>query len=69
MFVDASALVAIPPSGRQAIAASARYGKGTGHPAQPNMGDCFAHPMAEIHAALLHFNGDAFARTDLAGAC
>jgi ribonuclease VapC len=69
MFVDASAPVAIPPRGRQAIAAFARYGKGTGHPAQPNMGDCFAHPMAEIHAALLHFNGDGFARTDLAGPC
>ena len=47
----------------------ARYGKGTGHPAQLNMGDCFAHAMAKIHTAPLHFNGDGFARTDLAGAC
>ena len=70
MFVDASALVAIPPAaGRQAIAAFARYDKGTGHPAQPNMGDCFAHAMAKIHTAPLLFNGDDFARTDLAGAC
>ena len=66
MFVDASALVAIPPSGRQAIAASARYGKGTGHPAQPNMGDCFAYAMAVIHDAPLLFKGDDFALTDIA---
>ncbi|WP_200930152.1 type II toxin-antitoxin system VapC family toxin [Methylobacterium sp. Leaf125] len=47
----------------------AQYGKGTGHPAQLNMGDCFADAMAKIHTAPLHFNGDGFARTDLAGAC
>lgn len=63
-------LVAIPPeAAMQAIAAFARYGKGTGHPAQLNMGDCFAYAMAKIHTAPLLFKGDDFARTDLAGPC
>jgi ribonuclease VapC len=29
-----------------ALAAFARYGKGRGHPAQLNMGDCFAYAVA-----------------------
>lgn len=69
-FLDAAGirLMAIPlEAGTQAIAAFARYGKGTGHPAQLNMGDCFAYAMAKIHAAPLLFKGDDFARTDLAG--
>lgn len=71
-FLDAAGirLMAIPPeAGIQAIAAFARYGKGTGHPAQLNMGDCFAYAMAKIHAAPLLFKGDDFTRTDLAGTC
>lgn len=63
-------LMAGPPeAGMQAVAAFTRYGKGTGHPAQLNMGDCFAYAMAKIHAAPLLFKGDDFARTDLAGTC
>jgi ribonuclease VapC len=31
---------------RTALAAFARYGKGRGHPARLNMGDCFAYAMA-----------------------
>lgn len=61
-------LVAIPPeAGEQALEAFARYGKGTGHPAQLNMGDCFAYAMATIHAAPLLFKGEDFMQTDLAG--
>lgn len=61
-------LVAIPPeAGVRAIEAFARYGKGTGHPAQLNMGDCFAYAMATIQAAPLLFKGNDFSRTDLAG--
>src|SRR4051794_17916874 len=32
-----------PEIGERAIAAFAAYGKGTGHPAQLNLGDCFAY--------------------------
>ncbi len=58
----------IPPeAGGQAIDAFARYGTGTGHPAQLNTADCFADAMATIHAVPLLFKGDVFALTDLAG--
>ena len=40
-------VVAIPPEAAAlAIDAFARYGKGQGHPAQLNMGDCFAYACA-----------------------
>ncbi|MBX9934454.1 MAG: type II toxin-antitoxin system VapC family toxin [Methylobacterium sp.] len=59
-------LVPIPPvAGERALAAFERYGKGTGHPARLNMGDCFAYAMAEIHGVPLLFKGDDFAMTEI----
>lgn len=49
-----------------AIQAATRYGKGTGHPARLNMGDCFAYACARANHARLLYKGDDFARTDLA---
>ena len=51
---------------RLAIDAHARYGKGTGHPAQLNMGDCFAYACAKANDAVLLYKGDDFVHTDLA---
>lgn len=48
-----------------ALDAFARYGKGRGHPAQLNMGDCFAYAVARTHRASLLFKGDDFTRTDI----
>ena len=48
-----------------ALDAAARYGKGRGHPAQLNMGDCFTYAMARNHGRALLFTGDDFRRTDL----
>jgi ribonuclease VapC len=53
--------------GRAALEAFDRYGKGGGHPAQLNMGDCFAYAVARIHGVALLYKGNDFARTDLAG--
>jgi ribonuclease VapC len=53
-------------TGSLAIAAHARYGKGSGHPAHLNFGDCFAYAMAKRHGVPLLYKGDDFARTDLA---
>ncbi|RXF73039.1 type II toxin-antitoxin system VapC family toxin [Hansschlegelia zhihuaiae] len=55
-----------PEIGRLAIEARARYGKGTGHPAQLNMGDCFAYACARAHGVSLLYKGDDFIHTDLA---
>lgn len=51
-----------------ALAAYARYGKGRGHPAQLNLGDCFAYAMARTHRANLLFKGDDFSKTDITSA-
>jgi ribonuclease VapC len=53
---------------RTALAAFARYGKGRGHPARLNMGDCFAYAMARNLGVPLLFKGDDFPRTDIESA-
>lgn len=54
--------------GREAISAFTRFGKGRGHPAQLNMGDCFAYACARTHNVPLLFVGDDFSRTDIPSA-
>jgi ribonuclease VapC len=62
-------VVAIPPeAGPLAIDAFARYGKGQSHPAQLNMGDCFAYACARHFGEPLLFKGSDFARTDIEAA-
>jgi ribonuclease VapC len=51
--------------GRVALDAYDRYGKGRRHPAQLNMGDCFAFACARVHGVALLYKGDDFAKTDL----
>jgi ribonuclease VapC len=48
-----------------ALDAFARYGKGRGHPAQLNLGDCFAYAIARNHGVTLLFKGDDFGMTDI----
>jgi ribonuclease VapC len=55
-----------PEIGRLALDARSRYGKGTDHPAQLNMGDCFAYACAKAHGVPLLYKGDDFVHTDLA---
>jgi ribonuclease VapC len=50
---------------RTALDAFSRYGKGTGHPAQLNLGDCFAYAVAKNQRAVLLFKGDDFSKTDI----
>ena len=46
--------------------ASEHYGKGRGHPAQLNMGDCFARACARHWGVPLLYEGGDFAWTDMA---
>ena len=67
-FMRESGIVAEPVDIEQArIARSAyrAYGKGTGHPARLNFGDCFAYALAKLAGDSLLFKGDDFARTDI----
>ena len=41
------------------------YGKGSGHPAQLNFGDCFAYALAKDLGEPLLFKGDDFSKTDV----
>jgi ribonuclease VapC len=67
-FLDLSGIMVTPITGREAAAALdafARYGKGRGHPAQLNLGDCFAYAVARTHRTSLLFKGDDFSKTDI----
>jgi ribonuclease VapC len=50
------------------LGAFARYGKGRGHPAQLNLGDCFAYAVAKNYRTALLFKGEDFDKTDIRGA-
>lgn len=59
--------VAISPKiGRQALEASAAYGRVVGHVADLNFGDCFAYACAKVLKVPLLYKGNDFAHTDLA---
>ena len=51
-----------------AIEAFDRFGKGTGHPAGLNYGDCFSYALARFFAEPLLFKGGDFSRTDIEAA-
>lgn len=51
--------------GRKAVQAFSRFGKGQGHPAQLNFGDCLSYACASEYAASILFKGADFAQTDL----
>lgn len=50
---------------RIARAAYQRFGRGSGHPARLNMGDCFAYALARDLGEPLLFKGEDFLRTDI----
>jgi ribonuclease VapC len=67
-FLRIAGVTAIPITEREAetaLLAFGRYGKGRGHPAQLNLGDCFAYAAAKNHRAALLFKGEDFAKTDI----
>ena len=45
--------------------AFARFGKGRGHPAKLNFGDCMAYATAKVRAVPLLFKGSDFVHTDI----
>ena len=44
------------------------YGRGSGHPARLNFGDCFAYALARAMGEPLLFKGEDFRQTDIAPA-
>lgn len=43
------------------------YGRGSGHPARLNLGDCFSYALARVTGEPLLYVGDDFAETDVGG--
>lgn len=50
-----------------AVAATAhrKFGRGSGHPAKLNFGDCFSYALAKETGEPLFFKGNDFAQTDI----
>lgn len=52
---------------RIARAAYRDFGRGSGHPARLNYGDCFSYALAKATGEPLLYKGDDFVHTDIAG--
>ncbi len=67
-LVRAAGLHISDVTGEHAVIARAAYrdfGKGSGHPAQLNFGDCFAYALSKSASEPLLFKGDDFGQTDV----
>ena len=70
-FIDDAQISIEPVSARQAEVARQAYrdfGKGSGHPAGLNFGDCFASALAVESGEPLLYKGDDFVHTGIAAA-
>lgn len=70
-LIQAAEFEVAPFDARQtqvAFEAFLRYGKGTGHPARLNMGDCAAYALATSRGLPLLFVGQDFRHTDVTAA-
>jgi ribonuclease VapC len=67
-FLEATGVVIEPVTVEQALIARQAYrdfGKGSGHPAGLNYGDCFSYALAKDKREPILFKGDDFRHTDL----
>jgi ribonuclease VapC len=67
-FLQEIAVIVVPfdeSQSRLAANAFQRYGKGQGHPAQLNMGDCAVYALAKAANEPLLFVGNDFSQTDI----
>jgi ribonuclease VapC len=67
-FIDRFAMIVMPVTHSQIVLAREafhRYGKGSGHGAGLNYGDCFAYALAKETGEPLLFVGNDFSQTDI----
>jgi ribonuclease VapC len=57
-----------PEQARIARQAYRDFGRGSGHPAKLNFGDCFSYALASVMGEPLLYKGDDFVHTDLRSA-
>ncbi len=68
LLIDKAGIEIVPTSKTEAaagIAAHVQFGRGSGHRARLNMGDCFAYALAKTRNLPLLFKGDDFIHTDI----
>ena len=58
----------LPETAHVALEAFARYGKGRGHRARLNLGDCFIYAQVKVGGASLLYKGEDFSKTDIESA-
>ena len=71
LLLETAGIVIEPVTAAQAKIAREAYrdfGKGSGHPAQLNFGDCFSYALAADKRKALLFKGHDFSRTDVKSA-
>jgi ribonuclease VapC len=67
-FLAAAGVAIEPVTAEQATVAREAYrdyGRGSGHPAKLNFGDCFSYALARVTGEPLLFKGNDFIHTDL----
>ena len=57
-----------PAMADAAVEAFRRFGKGRGHPAKLNLGDCMSYGFAKVLDVPLLFKGEEFRKTDIQAA-
>lgn len=70
-LLSVAGLVVEPVTAEHAVIARAAYrdfGRGSGHPARLNFGDCFAYALARATGEELLFKDDDFVHTDIRAA-
>ncbi|MGB2636405.1 MAG: type II toxin-antitoxin system VapC family toxin [Candidatus Acidiferrum sp.] len=70
LFREAQFMIAPVTTNQARVARDAYrdFGKGSGHPAGLNLGDCFAYALAKETSEPILFKGDDFGQTDLTSA-
>lgn len=70
-LIDQLGIETVPFDAEQAASATRAYrefGRGSGHPAGLNLGDCYAYALADVTDEPLLYVGDDFSHTDITAA-
>lgn len=70
-LIDQLGIETVPFDAEQAASATRSYrdfGRGSGHPAGLNLGDCYSYALADVTGEPLLYVGDDFAHTDTTAA-
>lgn len=70
-LIDQLGIETVPFDAEQAASATRAYrdfGRGSGHPAGLNLGDCYSYALADVTGEPLLYVGDDFAHTDITAA-